>query len=74
MGLFDDLVGAINDVKALGGELTEGFVNLKDEVVQPVSDVTEQLSGAVDSFGETANQVTDAKDAVIDTVDKLSGK
>lgn len=74
MGLFDDLVGAINDVKELGGELTDGFLNLKDEVAQPISDVTEQLSGAVDSLDETANQVTDAKDAVVDTVDKLSGK
>lgn len=74
MGLFDDLAGAFNDIKSLGGELTEGFTNLKDEVAQPISDVTEHLSGAVDSLGETANQVTDAKDAVVGTVDKLSGK
>lgn len=74
MGFFDDIFEVVNDLKAVGTEFTNEVMGLKDEVSQPISDVTEHLSGAVDSLGETAGQVTDAKNAVASTVNKLSGK
>ncbi len=71
MGLFDDLMAAVNDVKAIGTEFTEDILGLKDEIAQPIADVKEHATDAYQSISETVAQTKDTAGTISKKVNKL---